>query len=101
MPSFSPDGSQVAYTCCEEGAWVLTGNCDIIVKLIGTESSLLLTEYPWVDQGPAWSPDGRHIAFLRIPPEGMASYYLIPAIGGQERKLTETFPPIPPPDFRN
>ncbi len=97
MPSFSPDGNQVAYTCCDEGAWVLTGNCDIVVKLIGTESSLLLTEYPWVDQGPAWSPDGRHIAFLRNPPEGMASYYLIPAIGGQERMLTETFPPMPPP----
>ena len=99
MPSFSPDGSQVAYTCCDEGAWVLTGNCDIVVKLIGTESSLLLTEYPWVDQGPAWSPDGRHIAFLRNPPEGMASYYLIPAIGGQERKLVETYPPMPPTDL--
>ena len=98
-PSFSPDGTQVAYTWCEEGAWELRGNCDIFVRSIGSEPSLLLTDYPWVDASPAWSPDGRLIAFLRIPPEGMATYHVVPATSGRERKLAETFPPTSPALF--
>ncbi len=38
---------------------------------------------------PAWSPDGRHIAFLRWNPAG-ADVYVIPALGGPERKLTQS-----------
>ena len=98
-PSFSPDGNQVAYTWCEEGAWELRGNCDIFVRSIGSEPSLSLTGYPGVDVSPAWSPDGRLIAFLRIPPEGMATYHVVPATSGRERKLAETFPPTSPALF--
>ena len=94
-PSFSPDGNQVAYTWCEEGAWALRGNCDIFIRSIGSEPSMKLTDYPWVDGSPAWSPDGRLIAFLRIPPEGMATYHVVPATSGRERKLAETLPPTP------
>ena len=98
-PSFSPDGTQVAYTWCEEGTWELRGNCDIVVRSIGSQTSVTLTEYPWIDGSPAWSPDGRVIAFLRIPPDGMATYLLVPASSGRERRLAETFPPEPPTLF--
>ena len=98
-PSFSPDGNQVAYTWCEEGAWEFRGNCDILVKSIGSEPSLSLTGYPGVDVSPAWSPDGRLIAFLRIPAEGMATYHVVPAASGRERTLAETFPPASPALF--
>jgi Tol biopolymer transport system component len=85
----------VAYAWCEEGAWELRGNCDILVRAIGSQTSVALTGYPWVDASPAWSPDGRLIAFLRIPPEGMATYHVVPASSGPERTLAETFPPGP------
>jgi Tol biopolymer transport system component/DNA-binding winged helix-turn-helix (wHTH) protein len=98
-PSFSPDGTRIAYTWCEEGAWEIRGNCDIFVKFVGSEPSLSLTDFPWVDASPAWSPDGRLIAFLRIPPEGMATYHVVPATSGRERKLAETFPPTSPALF--
>lgn len=98
-PSFSPDGHQVAYAWCEEGAWSLRGNCDIFVRTVGSDTSLKLTDYPWVDCGPAWSPDGRLIAFLRIPPDGMATHVLVPASSGRERTLAETFPPTSPALF--
>jgi Tol biopolymer transport system component/DNA-binding winged helix-turn-helix (wHTH) protein len=98
-PSFSPDGTQVAYAWCEEGSWVLRGNCDILVRSIGSQTSARLTDYPWVDASPAWSPDGRFIAFLRIPPEGMATYHVVPSASGRERTLAETFPPEPPAPF--
>ncbi len=93
MGSFSPDGSQVTYTRCDPGTWVLEGNCDLYVKHLGAEEPLRLTTYPCVDWRGAWSPDGRWIAFLRYPPAGMATYFLISPLGGTERKLVDTHPP--------
>lgn len=49
-----------------------------------------MTSNTVADCQPAWSPDGRSIAFLRELPRGRAALLLIPALGGPERKLTET-----------
>jgi Tol biopolymer transport system component len=43
----------------------------------------------------SWSPDDRWIAFLRYPPEEMAAYFLVPAVGGVTLKLVETHFPMP------
>ena len=82
QPSFSPDGSQVAF------AWngKEEDNGDIYVKVIGTESILRLTTNPALDRAPAWSPDGRYIAFHRHT-ASQDGIYLVPALGGPERKL--------------
>ena len=86
-PSFSPDGNQVAF------AWggPNQDNSDIYIKLIGPGDPLRLTTDPAVDTSPAWSPDGRWIAFVRFLPEGRAGYYRIPALGGPEQKVGETY----------
>lgn len=104
QPSFSPDGNQVAF------AWngKNRDNFDIYAKLIGTDQPLRLTTDPAEDLYPAWSPDGRLIAFARSirPAASLAPRYprkradrhgifLIPAIGGPERKLAETGAPLP------
>ncbi|HEY2700177.1 MAG TPA: serine hydrolase [Pseudonocardiaceae bacterium] len=39
------------------------------------------------DSAPAWSPDGRHIAFLRAQ-DGAAQLWLLPADGGEPEQLT-------------
>jgi len=87
-PSFSPDGSQVAFQWCPEG-WVAGKNCDIYVKQIGMEPSSPLTDTPEQEYGPAWSPDGRLIAFLRKLSTGKVALVLIPQRGGPQRVLAE------------
>jgi Tol biopolymer transport system component/DNA-binding winged helix-turn-helix (wHTH) protein len=86
-PSFSPDGNQIAFAWNREKG----DNDDIYVKLIDAGSPLQLTTNPARDTTPAWSPDGRHIAFIRSAKDEK-SLYLIPALGGQERKLCTLTP---------
>jgi Tol biopolymer transport system component len=79
-PTFSPDGSQVAFS------WngPQQDNFDIYVKLVGEGDAVRLTTDPAPDGSPAWSPDGRQIAFVR---EG--SVFVISPLGGPERKLAD------------
>jgi Tol biopolymer transport system component/predicted Ser/Thr protein kinase len=85
-PSFSPDGSEVAF------AWNgdKEDNVDIYIKQIDPPGARQrLTDSPAAESGPAWSPDGRRIAFLRQQEKG-AAIVLIPSRGGAPRTLTET-----------
>ena len=83
QPSFSPDGNQIAFVWDGEKE----DNPDIYVKQLGNESLHRLTSNPAADTWPSWSPDGRYIAFTRETPGG-AELYLIPSLGGTERKIT-------------
>jgi Tol biopolymer transport system component/DNA-binding winged helix-turn-helix (wHTH) protein len=85
-PSLSPDGQHLAF------AW--NGGSgpafSIYVKLVGTEDLLRLTKRESsIDFNPVWSPDGRYIGFCRIL-EGETGIYIIPALGGAERRVRET-----------
>jgi Tol biopolymer transport system component/DNA-binding winged helix-turn-helix (wHTH) protein len=85
-PSFSPDGSQVAF------GWNGENNgagFDLYVKVIGTDKPLRLTNHPAPWLGVAWSPDGRSIAVNRLDTEDRG-IFLVPALGGPERKLAST-----------
>ena len=86
-PSFSPDGTQVAFQWCTEEP---SANCDIYVKQIGMEPPSRLTTDPVDDFSPAWSPDGQFIAFLRKVSATRTALMLIPQRGGPERLLGES-----------
>lgn len=84
-PTFSPDGTQVAF------GWDGENNgagFDLYVKVIGTERVLRLTNHPAPWLAAAWSPDARSIAVHRLDsnPEN-SGIFLVPALGGPERKL--------------
>jgi hypothetical protein len=83
-PSFSPDGSQIAFAWSHDPR--RGEGFDLYTKVIGGERPLRLTTHPanWIS--PAWSPDGRTIAFSRAAKDG-TGIYLVPATGGPERKL--------------
>jgi Tol biopolymer transport system component/DNA-binding winged helix-turn-helix (wHTH) protein len=84
-PTFSPDGSHVAFTWDGENQ----DNHDIYVKAIGAEQPLKLTSDRARDGSPAWSPDGTRIAFLRDKPRGGSEVRLIPPTGGEEHTIGE------------
>jgi len=82
-PTFSPDGSQIAF------AWDGENNgegYDLYVKVVGSDKPLRLTHHPSTRLSAAWSPDGRSIAISRIA-GGDSGIYLISPTGGPERKL--------------
>jgi len=82
--SFSPYGNQLAFTW-DGGKPGAEGKLDLYIKLVGTGEPVQLTATPDNEDLPAWSSDGRHIAFLRGK-----GVYLIPALpGGTERKVGE------------
>jgi hypothetical protein len=59
------------------------------VKQVGVEPPYRLTNDPAMNYGPAWSPDGRLIAFLRDISPSKTAIILIPQRGGSERILAE------------
>ena len=81
-PSFSPDGKQIAYSWRTQD----DPTSSIYVKLIGGETDLRITTSPGQDTVPAWSPDGRYIAFYRDVPRH-AGYYVVSALGGPVRQI--------------
>ena len=94
-PSFSPDGTQVAFAWNRDNS---DHGWDIYVKQIGVEEPFRLTHDPAADRFPAWSPDGGYIAFIRERPAGGLGLMLVPQRGGPERLLAE-FLDLPVPVF--
>jgi Tol biopolymer transport system component/DNA-binding winged helix-turn-helix (wHTH) protein len=90
IPSFSPDGTQVVYEWEPENA-----NRHIYLKVVGSGDPIPLTSGATIEYGPAWSPDGRLIAFLRQLDDTTLGAFVIPPVGGIERKVTE----IPAPQY--
>ena len=85
-PKFSPDGNEVAF------AWQGENPNDkvvfhIYVQLVGAGAPLQLTASSGFDDDPAWSPDGKFVAFRRG--RHPLTYYIVPALGGPERKLAD------------
>src|SRR5262245_727280 len=94
-PSFSPDGNQVAFQWDQNKR-----EPRVFVRVIGPGEPVRLTTGATAEFGPAWSPDGRFIAFLRLLNESTYGVYLVPPLGGAERKLMEfTASPLYSPSF--
>jgi eukaryotic-like serine/threonine-protein kinase len=82
-PALSPDGKMVAFVWNGEDQ----DNRDIYVKLVDEGVPVRLTRDPADDLSPTWSPDGRLIAFRRETVD-QGGIYLVPSLGGSERKLS-------------
>ncbi len=74
-PQWSPDGKRLAASG-SDGIWVHTLGGDSVELTDG------------LDSFPTWSPDGREIAFQREPEPGVRDIWIVPAAGGEARRLT-------------
>ena len=84
-PVLSPDGREVAYIW--RGPGLQTPEMHVL--RIGSETPLRITDGGGNLGNPAWSPDGDVIAFTRCRGKEGA-VYLVPTLGGTERRLTST-----------
>ena len=82
FPSFSPNGNQVSFSWSPK----FDDNSDIYVKVIGGGPALKLTTGSGTNFAPAWSHDGRQIAYLRQNTDG-SDIFIVPALGGPSRKI--------------
>jgi Tol biopolymer transport system component len=95
MPSLSPDGDSVAFSWeGEPHADVPGQNRNIWVTLIGESESRQLTSGPDDDWSASWSPDGRQIAFVRVPQGKVmqGAIYVVSPLGGPARKINAITP---------
>lgn len=89
-PAFSPDGKLLAFGWIGENK----ENLDIFIKQVEGEGLMQLTNHLASDSDPAWSPDGQQVAFVRYN-KAESGIYVIPAVGGIERRLTSISPHRP------
>lgn len=91
MPALSPDGNRLAFIWDPP-----QGSEGIFVAPLGAQGVVRITKNER-DCSPAWSSDGRYVAFLRF--EGSrCSVMIVPSLGGHEKTV---FAGVAPLDAQN
>ncbi len=81
-PTISPDGTSFAYSSAARGSW------DIYVQRVGGRNPVLVAGDPSRDEvWPAFSPDGKLIAFGQSG--GQGGLFVVGATGESVRRLTD------------
>ncbi len=89
-PVLSPDGKTAAYAVTAYDMEENRGNADIWLVPVAGGTPRRLTANKASDTSPAWSPDGRRIAFVSKREDDKAGQlYLMPVDGGEAERLTE------------
>jgi tricorn protease len=77
---WSPDSKSLAFTTSDSKLYTVTAEGKDLKELVASK-------YGRISQ-PAWSPDGNWLAYARPDITRATDIYLIPAAGGEEKKVT-------------
>lgn len=81
-PTWSPDGSQVAYLSFE------TNLPRIYIQEIATGQRRQITNFPGINSSPVWSPDGSKLAMV-LSKDGSPDVYVMDLMTNQLTRLTD------------
>jgi serine/threonine protein kinase/Tol biopolymer transport system component len=97
QPSWSPNGSQLVFIspCRERGEFFNNTYNDASLYVINVDGTGLrpLTTVPGSDFDPAWSPDGKRIAFTSLR-DGTRDIYVLTLESGNVTRLTTVEQPV-------
>ena len=93
-PSWSPDGTQIAFVSSGETPNRLHEWNDVHLYSIAADGTEVrrIAEGPLVHETPQWSPDGERIAYAKFDGEGLGTHpaiYVVGADGRGARRLTD------------
>jgi TolB protein len=80
-PSWSPDGSHLAYVSFE------TGHAAVFVQSLYTHQRKAVANFRGSNSAPAWSPDGKQLAVV-LTRDGSSQIYLMRPDGGDIRRIS-------------
>lgn len=89
-PAVSPDGRQVVFTVARYSMETNESETDLwLVPSDGSAEPRQLTWAKGSDSSPAWSPDGRRLAFIAKRAEGPPQLHVLPLDGGEAEPVTD------------
>ena len=85
----SPDGQRAIFSLTRYDLATDQGNADLQLLELNSGKMTPLTRHADHDSQPAWSPDGRQVAFISKRGASTNQLWLMPVFGGEARALTD------------